>query len=135
MHYPVRIQHYPDTNNMVTDGQWLGVLTGQFIRAQRTCSTIRQFKARVRKIALAALQRGYGTREMDRVWGKFLVRWWTARELRRGELRAWFHRMLWNSKRTGEGPVRSLRSKGAGMGGRAFAKQRARSGTQTKVAT
>ena len=64
---------------------------------------MRQFKAGVQKIAWAALQRGYGTREMDRVWGKFLVRWWTARELRRGEPRASFCRMLWNSKRTGEG--------------------------------
>ena len=102
-HYPVRIQRYPDTNSMVTYDQWLGVLTGQFIRAQRLCSTMRPFKAGVHKIAWAALQRGYGTREMDRVWGKFLVRWWTARELRRGELCAWFRRMLWNSKRTGEG--------------------------------
>ena len=103
MHYPVRIQRYPDANSMVTDGQRLGVLTGQFIRAQRLCSTMRQFKAGVQKIAWAALQRGYGTREMDRVWGKFLVRWWTARELRRGELRAWFRRMLRNTKRTGGG--------------------------------
>ena len=49
-----------------------------------------------------ALQQGYGTCEIDRVWGK-LLRWWTARELRRGEPRAWFRRMLRNSKRTGEG--------------------------------
>ena len=38
---------------MVTDGQRLGVLTGQFIRAQRLCSTMRQFKAGVQKIAWA----------------------------------------------------------------------------------
>ena len=69
---------------------------------------MRQFKAGVQKIAWAALQRGYGTREMDRVWGKFLVRWWTARELRRGELRAWFRRMLRNTKRTGEGARENL---------------------------
>ena len=53
MHYPVQIQRYPDVNSMVTDGQRLGVLTGQF--------TMRQFKAGVQKIAWAALQWGYGT--------------------------------------------------------------------------
>ena len=41
MHYPMHIQCYPDVNSMVTDGQRSGVLTGQFIRAHRLCSTMR----------------------------------------------------------------------------------------------
>ena len=30
---------------------------------------------------------------MDRVWGKFLVQWWKAEEVRRGELRSWYRKM------------------------------------------
>ena len=51
------------------------------------------FKVAVQHVALAAFRRGYKRRELDRVWGKFLVEWWKAEEVRRGELRAWFRRM------------------------------------------
>ena len=55
---------------------------------------MRRFKKAVQDVALAALKRGYKKNELDRVWGKFLAQWWKAQEVRRGELRAWFRRML-----------------------------------------
>jgi hypothetical protein len=51
------------------------------------------FKAAVQNVTLAAMRRGYKRGEMDRVWGKFLVNWWKAEEVRRGELRSWFRKM------------------------------------------
>jgi hypothetical protein len=91
--YPIRIRRYPAEGSMVTDSQRVGVLTGQFIRAQRVCSVMRTFKGAVQGVVLAAMRRGYKRREMDRMWGKFLVEWWKAEEWRRGELRAWFRKM------------------------------------------
>jgi hypothetical protein len=78
---------------MVRDSQRIGVITGQFIRAQRLCSTLENMKEAVRGVALAAFRKGYKRRELDRQWGKFLVQWWKAEEVRRGELRAWFRKM------------------------------------------
>jgi hypothetical protein len=92
--YPIEIRRYPANGSMVTDSQRIGVVTGQFIRAQRICSVLRRFKKAVQDVALAALRRGYKKNELDRVWGKFLAQWWKAQEVRRGELRAWFRRML-----------------------------------------
>ena len=91
--YPIKIRRYPGEGSMVTDSQLTGVITGQFIRAQRLCSTLRTFKEAVQNVTLAALRRGYKRREMDRVWGKFLVQWWKAEEVRRGELRSWYRKM------------------------------------------
>ena len=92
--YPIQIRRYPANGSMVTDSQRIGVVTGQFIRAQRICSVLRRFKQAVQDVALAALRRGYKKNELDRVWGRFLAQWWKAQEVRRGELRAWFRRML-----------------------------------------
>ena len=78
---------------MVTDSQRLGVISGQFIRAQRLCSVLETFKEAVQNVVLAAMRRGYKRGELDRMWGKFLVKWWSAEEVRRGELRALFRRM------------------------------------------
>ena len=39
------------------------------------------------------------------MWGKFLVQWWMARELRWGELHAWFRIMLRNTKRASKGAI------------------------------
>ena len=50
-------------------------------------------KEAVQNVVLAAPRRGYKRRELDRVWGKFLIQWWTAEEVRRGELRSWFRKM------------------------------------------
>ncbi len=36
----------------------------------------------------ASMRRGYHRRELDRMWVKFLVQWWKAEEVRRGELGA-----------------------------------------------
>ena len=91
--HPIKIRRYPGDGSMVTDSQRIGVITGQFIRAQRLCSTLFSFKDAVQNIVLAAMRRGYKRREMDRVWGKFLVKWWKAEEVRRGELRSWFRKM------------------------------------------
>eukprot|EP00667_Euglena_gracilis_P000489 EG_transcript_489 len=91
--YPIRIRRYPGAGSMVTDSQRLGVLTGQFIRGQRLCSTLQMFKFAVQGIALAATRRGYFRHELDRMWGKFLADWWKAEEIRRGELRSWFRKM------------------------------------------
>ena len=91
--YPIVIRRYPAGGSMVTDSQRIGVITGQFIRAQRLCSTLENMKEAVRGVALAAFRRGYKRRELDRQWGKFLVQWWKAEEVRRGELRAWFRKM------------------------------------------
>ena len=69
---------YPGQGSMVTDSQRMGVVTGQFIRAQRMCSTLQKFKEAVQNVTLAAMRRGYFRAEMDRMWGKFLVQWWKA---------------------------------------------------------
>ena len=97
--YPIKIRRYPGAGSMVTDSQRMGVLTGQFIRAQRLCSTLQTFKEGVQNVVLAAMRRGYFRRELDRMWGKFLVDWWRAEELRRGELRAWFRKLTGMIKR------------------------------------
>jgi hypothetical protein len=91
--YPIKVQRYPGSGSMVTDSQRMGVITGQFIRAQRLCNALRTFKEAVQNVALAAMRRGYKRRELDRMWGKFLVNWWKAEEMRRGELRSWFRKM------------------------------------------
>ena len=91
--YPIRIRRYPADGSMVTDAQRIGVLKGQIIRAQRLCSVMQTFKTSVQQVVLAAMRRGYKRRELDRTWGRFLVEWWKAEEVRRGELRAWFRRM------------------------------------------
>ena len=91
--YPIKIRRYPADGSMVSDSQRLGVIIGQFIRAQRLCSVLSTFKAAVQQVVLSAMQRGYKRRELDRLWGKFLMQWWKAEEVRRGELRAWFRRM------------------------------------------
>ena len=91
--YPIKIRRYPGEGSMVTDSQRIGVIMGQFIRAQRLCSVLRTFKEAVQNVTLAAMRRGYKRREMDRVWGKFLVQWWKAEEVRRGELRSWYRKM------------------------------------------
>jgi hypothetical protein len=98
--YPIQIRRYPAEGSMVTDSQRLGVLTGQFIRAQRVCSVMRTFKPAVQGVVLAAMRRGYKRKELDRMWGKFLYGWWKAEEWRRGELRAWFRKMTAWAKRT-----------------------------------
>lgn len=91
--YPITIRRYPAGGSMVTDAQRLGVITGQLVRAQRTCSIEAEFKAAVQNIALAAFRRGYKRGELDRIWGKFLVSWWKAQEERKGQLRSWFRKM------------------------------------------
>jgi len=91
--YPIRIRRYPGQGSMVTDSQRIGVVTGQFIRAQRLCSTLHTFKEAVQNVTLAAMRRGYKRGELDRVWGKFLVQWWKAEEVRRGELRSWYRKV------------------------------------------
>ena len=91
--YPIKIRRYPADGTMVTDSQRLGVSTGQFIRAQRLCSTMETFKTAVKGICMAAMRRGYKRKELDRMWGKFLIAWWKAEEVRRGELRSWFRKM------------------------------------------
>jgi hypothetical protein len=104
--YPIRIRRYPAQGSMITDSQRMGVITGQFIRAQRLCSVLSTFKAGVQGVILAAMRRGYKRGEVDRMWGKFLVQWWKAEEVRRGELRSWFRKMtvavsrqVWNESR------------------------------------
>jgi len=57
------------------------------------CSTLSKFKLAVQNVVLAGMRRGYRRRELDRTWGKFLMEWWKAEEMRRGELRAWFRKM------------------------------------------
>ena len=91
--YPIRIRRYPANGSMVTDSQRLGVIIGQFIRAQRLCSTLNKFKIAVQNVVLAGMRRGYKRRELGRVWGKFLMQWWKAEEMRRGELQSWFRKM------------------------------------------
>ena len=86
--FPIKIKRYPDGDTVATESQKLGVITGQFIRAQRTCSTIATFKKAVRQLVQAALRRRYPHRAIDRTWGKFLAKWWSAQEVRRGELRS-----------------------------------------------
>jgi hypothetical protein len=61
--YPIQIRRYPANGSMVTDSQRIGVVTGQFIRAQRICSVLRRFKKAVQDVALAALRRGYKKHE------------------------------------------------------------------------
>ena len=51
------------------------------------------FKDAVQKVVLVGMRRGYFRHELDRMWGKFLVNWWKAEEVRRGELRSWFRKM------------------------------------------
>ena len=106
--YPIKIRRYPAEGSMITDSQRLGVVTGQFIRAQRLCSTLQMFKAAVQEVVLAGVRRGYLRGELDRMWGKFLVRWWKAEEVRRGELRAWFRRMSRVVQRTVSAEVRKI---------------------------
>ena len=65
-------------------------------------------KEAVKGVALAALRRGYKRRELDRQWGKFLVQWWKAEEVRRGELRAWFRKMSSEVSRTVQRENRGL---------------------------
>jgi hypothetical protein len=96
--YPIRIRRYPANGSMVTDSQRLGVIIGQFIRAQRLCSTLNKFKIAVQNVALAGMRRGYKRRELGRVWSKFLMQWWKAEEMRRGELQAWFRKMTQSVK-------------------------------------
>ena len=67
-------------------------MLGQLIRAQRLCSTLATFKEAVVMIAKSALKRGYAKRMLNGVFGRFLAKWWRARELRRGELRQWFRK-------------------------------------------
>ena len=43
-------------------------------------------------IAKSALRSGYAKRMLNGVFGRFLEKWWRARELRRGELRQWFRK-------------------------------------------
>ena len=56
--YPIVIRRYPAGGSMVTDSQRIGVITGQFIRAQRLCSKLENMKEAVRSVALAAFRRG-----------------------------------------------------------------------------
>ena len=70
---PIRIRRYPANGSMVTDSQRIGVITGQFIRAQRLCSVLPAFKVGVNQVVLVALRRGYKRGELERVWSKFLV--------------------------------------------------------------
>ena len=90
--YPIRILRYPAKDTTCSEAQRLGVITGQFIRAQRICSHLKQFKEGVVYITTCALRRGYSRRRLHQVWGRFLGKWWSARELRRGELRSWYKR-------------------------------------------
>ena len=76
--YPIAIRRYPGSGSMITDSQRMGVVTGQFIRAQRLCSTLRTFKEAVQNVVLAGMRTGYFRHELDRMWGKFLVNWWKA---------------------------------------------------------
>ena len=66
----------------------VGVATGQFIRAQRLCSILPTFKQAIQYICLNGIGRGYHRRALDRTWGRFLAKWWKAKEAR-----AWFRRM------------------------------------------
>ena len=91
--YPITIRRYPGAGSMITDSQRMGVVTGQFIRAQRLCSTMKTFKEAVQNVVLASMRRGYFRHELDRMWGRFLANWWKAEEVRRGELRSWFRKM------------------------------------------
>jgi len=43
-------------------------------------------------IAKSALRSGYAKRMLNGVFGRFLEKWWRARELRRVELRQWFRK-------------------------------------------
>ena len=78
---------------MATDSQTLGVITGQFIWAHRTCSTMATFKKAVRQVVQAALRRRYHHRAIDCMWEKFLAKWWSAQGVRRCELGSWFKKI------------------------------------------
>ena len=89
--YPITIKRFPVRESVNLDTQRLGVLTGQYVRAIRLCSTARRFKEAVQKVTAAAMRRGYGMREHKRTWTKFPRLWWGAQEV--GEMEVWFGRM------------------------------------------
>ena len=97
--YPIRIIRYPAQDSLASDEQRMGVVLGQFIRAQRICSHLKGFKEAVLYITACAFRRGYPRRRIHEVWGRFLGQWWAARELRRGYLRTWFRRMTRYAKK------------------------------------
>ena len=78
--YPIRIIRYPSQESVGTAAQKM--ILGQFIRAQRICSTMQNFKQAVVYVTQCAMRRGYARRGLHSVWGKFLAKWWTDRELR-----------------------------------------------------
>ncbi len=40
--YPIEIRRYPGSGSMITDSQRMGVVTGEFIRAQQLCEPSKQ---------------------------------------------------------------------------------------------
>ena len=64
--YRITIRRYPVRESVILDTQRLGVLTGQYVRAIKLCSTVRRFKEAVQKVTAAAMRRGYGMREQNR---------------------------------------------------------------------
>ena len=91
--YPIKIRRYPVRDSMILDAQRLGVLTGQYIRALRLCSVLRLLKEAIQTITKTATQRGYGTHEQKKQWGKFLRVWWGGQDITMGEMHVWFGRM------------------------------------------
>ena len=63
------------------------------MRALRLCSTSRSFKEALEKVTVVAMRRGFGIKEQQRTWTKFLRLWWGAPEVAMGEIQVWFGRM------------------------------------------
>ena len=70
--YPIKIRRYPAGGSMVTESQRIGVITGQFIRAQRLCSTLQTMKVTVKGVVLnfSCHETGVQTKELVQVVGK-----------------------------------------------------------------
>ena len=70
--YPIEIRRYLANRSMVTDSQRIGVVMGQFIRAQQICSVLRRFKKAVQDVALAALKGGVQEKRVGQSLGQIL---------------------------------------------------------------
>ena len=90
--YPSHIVRYPEFGSVAPRAQLAGVLTGRFVACLDACNFMQDFKESVGNVLRHAIWRHYPRRLVEATWSRFLFQRWQAGDIRKKELKGWFHK-------------------------------------------
>jgi len=81
---------YPQATSAVPSHQIKGVMMSQLVRYRLICNNVKDFKASTRRLIGRIVKQGHSWRCLQRVWAKFIQKYWDRASIRRLRLASWF---------------------------------------------